>query len=79
MFVTFENLFQSYSVWKKLVNIYWSDHRDKERTLDSQTRTITSTRILSIAYITREEPASFWRENVVIAVVLLLRNLAGMS
>lgn len=54
MFVTFENLFQSYSVWKKLVNIYWS-------------------------YITREEPASFWRENVVIAVVLLLRNLAGMS
>ena len=52
MFVTFENLFQSYSVWKKLVNIYWTDHRDKEtfRFSDEDNYEFEIFSILSIAY-----------------------------
>ena len=48
----FENLFQSYSVWKKLVNIYWCDHRDKEnfRFSDEDNYEFEIFSILSIAY-----------------------------
>ena len=50
----FENLFQSYSVWKKLVNIYWSDHRDKKdkeiRFSDEDNYEFEIFSILSIAY-----------------------------